>query len=128
VLKELGIGFVPFSPLGRGFLTGQVKPDSVSKGDFRAVMSRFNGEAGAHNYALVEALQALAEEKACTSAQLAIAWVLHQDADFVPIPGTKRIERLEENLAAAEIALSAADIARIEAAFPKGAVKGARYG
>jgi aryl-alcohol dehydrogenase-like predicted oxidoreductase len=128
VLKELGIGFVPFSPLGRGFLTGTVIPGTIPDGDYRAVMSRFSGEAGAHNYALVEALQALAAEKGCTSGQLAIAWVLHQGADFVPIPGTRRLERLEENIGAAEIDLSAADIARIEAAFPKDAVQGARYG
>jgi aryl-alcohol dehydrogenase-like predicted oxidoreductase len=127
-LKELGIGFVPFSPLGRGFLTGAVKPDTIGKGDFRAAMSRFKGEAGAHNYALVEALQSLAADKGCTSGQLAIAWVLHQGADFVPIPGTRRIERLEENIGAADLVLSPADIARIEAAFPKGAVQGARYG
>ena len=127
-LKELGIGFVPFSPLGRGFLTGAVKPDSVGKGDFRAAMSRFKGEAGAHNFALVEALQSLAADKGCTSAQLALAWVLHQGADFVPIPGTRRIERLDENVGAADVVLNAADIARIEAAFPKDAVQGARYG
>ena len=127
-LKELGIGFVPFSPLGRGFLTGTVKPDSIAKGDFRAPMPRFSGETGAHNYALVEALQALAAEKGCTAGQLAIAWVLHQGANFVPIPGTRKIERLEENIGAAKIELSAADIARIEAAFPKDAVQGPRYG
>ena len=127
-LIELGIGFVPFSPLGRGFLTGEVKPGSVPENDFRAGMSRFKGEAGAHNFALVEALQVLAAEKGCTSGQLAIAWVLHQGADFVPIPGTRRLERLDENIGATEIDLSAADIARIEAAFPKDAVQGARYG
>ncbi len=127
-LKELGIGFVPFSPLGRGFLTGDVKPDSVPKEDFRAAMSRFGGEAGAHNYALVEALRGLAAEKGSTAGQLAIAWVLHQGADFVPIPGTRQLERLEENIGAAEIELSTADLARIEAAFPKDAVQGPRYG
>jgi aryl-alcohol dehydrogenase-like predicted oxidoreductase len=127
-LRELGIGFVPFSPLGRGFLTGAVKPGSIAKGDFRANMPRFSGETGSHNYALVEALQALAAEKGCTAGQLAIAWVLHQGADFVPIPGTRKIERLEENIGAAEIELSAADFARIEAAFPKDAAQGARYG
>ena len=127
-IKELGIGFVPFSPLGRGFLTGTVKPDSLGKGDFRATMSRFKGEAGAHNYALVAALLALAEEKGCTAGQLAIAWVLHRDADFAPIPGTRSLTRLEENIAATEIELSVADIAKIEAAFPKDAVQGPRYG
>ena len=128
VLKELGIGFVPFSPLGRGFLTGAIKPDNMDKGDYRARLPRFKGAAGAHNYALVAALQALAAEKGCTSGQLAIAWVLHQDADFVPIPGTRKLERLEENIGAAEIALSAADIAQIETAIPKDAVQGSRYG
>ena len=91
-------------------------------------MPRFSGETGAHNYALVEALQALAAEKGCTAGQLAIAWVLHQDANFVPIPGTRKLERLEENIGATEIVLSAADVARIEAAFPKDAVQGPRYG
>jgi aryl-alcohol dehydrogenase-like predicted oxidoreductase len=127
-LRELGIGFVPFSPLGRGFLTGDIKPGAIPEGDFRAAMPRFSGEAGAHNFALVQALQELAGEKGCTSGQLAIAWVLHQGDDFVPIPGTRKLERLEENIGAAEIALSAADLARIEAAFPKGAVQGPRYG
>lgn len=126
-LRELGIGLVPFSPLGRGFLTATVKPDSVPEGDFRAGMARFKGEAGAQNYRLVQALEALAKEKGTTPAQLAIAWVLHQGEDFVPIPGTKRLERLEENLAAAEIELTPADIAAIESAFPKEAVVGGRY-
>lgn len=127
-LAELGIGFVPFSPLGRGFLTGSVAPDSIPEGDFRANMSRFKGEAGASNYRLVEALTALAAQKGTTPAQLALAWVLRQGANFVPIPGTRRVERLEENIAAADIELTAADLAAIEAAFPKGAVQGPRYG
>jgi aryl-alcohol dehydrogenase-like predicted oxidoreductase len=126
-LRELGIGLVPFSPLGRGFLTGSVKPDTVAEGDFRHGMPRFSGETGAHNYRLVEALQALAAQKGCTAAQLALAWVLHQGDDMVPIPGTRRLERLEENIAAADIALSSADFAAIEEAFPKGAVQGGRY-
>jgi aryl-alcohol dehydrogenase-like predicted oxidoreductase len=126
-LRELGIGLVPFSPLGRGFLTGSVKPDTVAEGDFRHTMPRFSGEAGAHNFRLVEALQALAAQKGCTAAQLALAWVLHQGDDMVPIPGTRRIERLEENIAAADIALTESDFAAIEAAFPKDAVIGGRY-
>lgn len=127
VLRELGIGLVPFSPLGRGFLTGGVKPGSVSQGDFRATMPRFNGAAADHNYRLVAALEALAARKGVTPGQLAIAWVLHQGPDIVPIPGTRRLDRLEENVAAAEIVLDEADIAAIEAAFPKDAVAGARY-
>lgn len=126
-LRELGIGLVPYSPLGRGFLTGTVQPDSVPHGDFRHDMPRFSGEAAAHNFALVQALQALATEKHCTAAQLALAWVMHQGTDVVPIPGTRRLERLEENLGAAAIALSADDLARIEQAFPKDAVVGGRY-
>ncbi|MFA7585382.1 MAG: aldo/keto reductase [Novosphingobium sp.] len=126
-LRELGIGFVPYSPLGRGFLTGTVQPDSVPEGDFRHDMPRFSGEAAARNYRLVDALRAIAEEKGCTAGQLAIAWVLHQGEDIVPIPGTRRLERLEENLAAADILLSEADLAAIEAAFPAEAVMGGRY-
>ena len=128
VLKELGIGLVPFSPLGRGFLTGNVRPDSVPKGDFRATMPRFTGAAAAHNYALVQALEGLAGAKGATLGQIALAWVLHQDPGFVPIPGTRRSERIAENIAAAEIELSPADLAAIEAAIPVGAVQGGRYG
>lgn len=126
-LKELGIGFVPFSPLGRGFLTGGVKPDSLPETDWRAKMARFNGENGARNFALVEALQALAAKTGHTSGQLAIAWVLHQGKDFVPIPGTRRLDRLEENLGAADIVLSAEDLAAIDAAFPQAEIAGGRY-
>ncbi len=126
-LKELGIGFVPFSPLGRGFLTGGVKPDSLPETDWRAKMARFNGENGARNFALVEALQALAAKTGHTSGQLAIAWVLHQGKDFVPIPGTRRLDRLEENLGAVGIVLSAEDLAAIDAAFPQAEIAGGRY-
>ena len=126
-LAELGIGFVPFSPLGRGFLTGGVKPGSLAEGDWRANMARFKGDAHARNMALVEALEKLAAEKGCTSGQLAIAWVLHRGADFVPIPGTRKRERLEENIAAAEIVLSPDEMAAIESTFPAEAVVGGRY-
>lgn len=126
-LRELGIGFVPYSPLGRGFLTGAVKPDSLPEDDWRAKMLRFGGENGAKNYALVEALLALAARTGHSAGQLAIAWVLHQGADFVPIPGTRRLDRLEENIAAAGIALSPADLAAIEAAVPPAEVAGGRY-
>jgi len=126
-LRELGIGFVPFSPLGRGFLTGTVKPGSLPEGDFRAGMMRFTGDNAANNYALVEALLALAADKGCTAGQLALAWVLHQGSDIAPIPGTRKVERLDENIAAADIALSPEDIAAIEQALPAAQVLGGRY-
>jgi len=127
-LKELGIGLVPFSPLGRGFLTGSVRPGTVPEGDFRANMARFVGGAAEHNYALVQGLEAVAVRKGASAGQIALAWVLHQDPGFVPIPGTRRIERVEENIAAADIVLSAQDLRDIEAAVPVGAVQGGRYG
>jgi len=126
-LRELGIGFVPFSPLGRGFLTGGVKPGSLREDDWRTRLARFGGEAAAQNYRLVEALQALGARKGYTSAQLALAWVLHQGEDLVPIPGTRQLARLEENIAAADIVLDAADLAAIEAAVPQSEVVGGRY-
>jgi aryl-alcohol dehydrogenase-like predicted oxidoreductase len=126
-LREFGISLVPFSPLGRGFLTGGIKPDSLPEDDWRAKMARFGGQKGATNYALVQALQALAAKKGHTAGQLAIAWVLHQGADFVPIPGTRRLERMVENSAAADIDLTAEDLAEIDAAFPQEQVAGGRY-
>lgn len=126
-LRELGIGFVPFSPLGRGFLTGQIRPDEMSGDDWRANMPRFKGEAAQKNFRLVEALQAMAQRKGVTAAQLALAWVLHQGEDIVPIPGTRRIERLEENIAATAIELTPQDIAAIEQAVPADEVVGGRY-
>lgn len=125
--RELGIGLVPYSPLGRGFLTGGVKPGTIAEGDWRAKLVRFSGEAGDANYRLVEALQGLAAEKGCTSAQLALAWVMHQGQDVVPIPGTRRLERLDENIAGAQLALTGADLSAIEAAFPAEAVVGGPY-
>lgn len=127
VLKELDIGFVPFSPLGRGFLTGEVKPGTLDDSDWRAKMVRFQGDNAAKNYALVQALQALAARTGHSAAQLAIAWVLHQGADYVPIPGTRSLARLEENIAAADIVLSAEDLAAIERAVPQMEVAGGRY-
>jgi aryl-alcohol dehydrogenase-like predicted oxidoreductase len=126
-LRELGIGFVPFSPLGRGFLTGTVKPGSLPENDWRAKMSRFAGENGMKNYTLVEALQLLAAKTGHSSSQLAIAWVLYQGEDFVPIPGTRKLDRLEENIAAADIVLSAEDLAAIDRAFPEAKIAGGRY-
>lgn len=125
--RELGIGIVPYSPLGRGFLTGGVKPGSIAEGDWRAKLVRFSGEAGEANYRLVEALCDVAAGKGCTPAQLALAWVMHQGEDVVPIPGTRRLERLDENIAGAALQLSAQDIAAIEAAFPAEAVVGGPY-
>jgi len=127
VCRELGIGFVPFSPLGRGFLAGGVRNASFSDNDIRRTLPRFQGEALSKNLGLVETLTALAREKGCTPAQLALAWLLHQGADIVPIPGTTKIERLEENVASAELTLTPDDLAGIEAAVPESAVEGERY-
>jgi aryl-alcohol dehydrogenase-like predicted oxidoreductase len=126
-IRELGIGLVPFSPLGRGFLTGAVKPGELVSSDLRTTMPRFQADAAANNARLVDALALVAREKNCTPAQLALAWVLHQGEDLVPIPGTRRIDRLEENVAATQIALSADDLATIEAALPASEVIGERY-
>jgi len=124
--KELGIGFVPYSPLGRGFLAGGFK-GQPNDADFRRFMPRFQGEALAKNLGLVETLTALAAEKGRTPAQLALAWLLSRSDHIAPIPGTTKIARLEENVAAADIALSADDLVAIEAAVPETAVEGARY-
>lgn len=125
-LRELGIGLVPYSPLGRGFLTGALKSD-LADNDFRRNLPRFQGEALAKNLSLVEALTEIAAEKGATPAQLALAWILHQGSDIAPIPGTTKIARLEENLGAVDLALSADDLARIAAAVPETAVEGERY-
>jgi aryl-alcohol dehydrogenase-like predicted oxidoreductase len=126
-LREMGIGLVPFSPLGRGFLTGSLKPGEVPQDDWRAAMPRFKGEAAETNYALVEALHALASRTGHSAGQLALAWVMAQGDDVSPIPGTRKLERLEENAGAATIELSADDLAAIESAFPSDAVVGGRY-
>lgn len=125
-LRELGIGLVPYSPLGRGFLTGALKSD-LADNDFRRNLPRFQGEALAKNLSLVEALTQIAAEKGATPAQLALAWILHQGEHIAPIPGTTKIARLEENLGAVDLALSAEDLARIAAAVPETAVEGERY-
>jgi len=128
VLRELGIGFVPFSPLGRGFLTGALTdPTAFGERDMRQTMPRFQGEAFGQNLSLVETLKALAASKGHTAGQLALAWLLHQGDDVAPIPGTTKIHRLEENAAAADVRLSAEDLAQIEAAIPESAVAGERY-
>lgn len=126
--EELGIGFVPYSPLGRGFLSGEIRSiDDLAPDDFRRSNPRFSGENFRRNLDLVEAVKAIAADKGVTAAQLALAWVLAQGPHLVPIPGTRRIRTLEENAAATEIALTPEDLARIEAVFPKGAASGHRY-
>ena len=132
VLRELGIGLVPYSPLGRGILTGAVTKESLESGDSRSsgYFPRFQGEALDTNLALVERVKELAGSKGCTPGQLALAWVLAQQSDEVavaPIPGTKRVRYLEENVAAADVELTADDLAALEHAVPVGAVAGDRY-
>ena len=126
--RELGIGFVAYSPLGRGFLTGQIKsPDDFAPDDFRRVSPRFQGENFQKNLELVGKLEEMAREKGCKPSQLALAWVLAQGGDIVPIPGTKRRTYLEENAAANAIPLSEADLERINAILPPEAFAGERY-
>ena len=126
--RELGIGFVPYSPLGRGFLTGQIKRfEDFAPDDIRRTTPRFQGENFQRNLDLVSRLQQMAHDKGCTASQLALAWVLTQGEDIVPIPGTKRIKYLEENLRAMEIRLTDADLAQIESISPRGAAAGPRY-
>jgi aryl-alcohol dehydrogenase-like predicted oxidoreductase len=125
---ELGIGFVPYSPLGRGFLSGEIKSiEDLAEGDFRRTNPRFMGENFQKNIDLVHAVAAIAADKGVTAAQLALAWVLAQGETLVPIPGTRRIRTLEENAEAVDLVLTADDMARIEAVFPKGAASGHRY-
>ncbi len=127
-LRELGIGFVPYSPLGRGFLTGQIKtPDNLAADDTRRNHPRFQGEAFQRNLDLVREINTMASDKGCTPAQLALAWVLAQGKDIVPIPGTKRRTYLEDNLGALDVELNAADLTRIDKALPPGAASGTRY-
>lgn len=128
VLRELGIGLVPYSPLGRGFLTGAItSTDSLAVDDLRRFNPRFQGAAFDANLALVAQVRALAEAKAVTAGQLALAWVLAQGEDVVPIPGTKRIPYLEENIGSAVVRLAAQDLAALDAAIPASAVVGDRY-
>lgn len=126
--RELGIGFVPYSPLGRGFLTGTIRsPEDFDADDFRRHNPRFQGDNFARNLALVDAVNAIAQDKGCTPSQLALAWVLARDPHIVPIPGTRRRRNLEENIAALDVSLDAGEMSRIEAAFPLDAAAGERY-
>jgi aryl-alcohol dehydrogenase-like predicted oxidoreductase len=122
------VGFVPFSPLGRGFLTGQIKRfEDFADDDQRRTHPRFQGENFARNLELVRRIQELATRRGCTAGQLALGWVLAQGQDIIPIPGTRRIRNLDENLGSLDVALTAADLAAIEAAFPTDSVAGERY-
>jgi aryl-alcohol dehydrogenase-like predicted oxidoreductase len=127
-LRELGIGLVAYSPLGRGFLTGQLKgPDDFADDDYRRSSPRFQGENFAKNLELVERIKEIAAQKGVAAGQLALAWVLAQGDDIVPIPGTKRRKYLEENIAAGAVTFSTAELAAISEALPMGTAVGARY-
>jgi len=126
--RELGIGFVAYSPLGRGFLTGRYRSiDDLPEDDYRRDSPRFQGDNFRRNLALVERVGEIAARKGVTPAQLALAWVLHRGDDLVPIPGTKHVEYLEQNVAAAAIELAEEDLDRIEAIAPRGVAEGDRY-
>jgi aryl-alcohol dehydrogenase-like predicted oxidoreductase len=127
-LEELGIGFVPYSPLGKGFLTGKIDENAkFDSTDFRSTLPRFTPEALKANQAMVDLLSKIARQKNATPAQIALAWLLAQKPWIAPIPGTTKLARLEENIGAAEVALSAADLAEIESAASNITVEGARY-
>jgi aryl-alcohol dehydrogenase-like predicted oxidoreductase len=126
--RALGIGFVPYSPLGRGFLTGQIKrPEDLAEDDFRRHSPRFQPENFQRNLDLVARVQALARAKGCSPAQLALAWVLTQGEDIVPIPGTRRVRNLEDNLGALSVTLTKDELDAIDEAMPRGAAAGERY-
>jgi aryl-alcohol dehydrogenase-like predicted oxidoreductase len=126
--RELGVGFVAYSPLGRGFLTGTIRsPEDFDADDFRRTNPRFTGANFAKNLELVDKVRAIAADKGCTPAQLALAWVMSRDPHIVPIPGTRRRRTLDENLDAAQLQLSSADLAAIDAVFPPDAAAGPRY-
>ena len=128
VCREMGIGFVAYSPLGRGFLTGQIKSyDDLASDDYRRNSPRFQGENFGKNLELVSRIEQIAAERGCTAAQLALAWVLAQGEEIVPIPGTKRRKYLEENVAALEVEITPEDLTRIDEVAPKGVAAGTRY-
>jgi len=127
-VRELGIGFVPYAPLGRGFLTGAIKsPEDFEPDDYRRTSPRFQGENFTRNLELAQKVQQMAANKGISAGQLALAWVLAQGEDLVPIPGTKRLKYLQENLGALDVVLTADDLAQINQAFPLGAAVGHRY-
>jgi aryl-alcohol dehydrogenase-like predicted oxidoreductase len=127
-IRELGIGLVPYAPLGRGFLSGRFNsPDDFDEGDFRRHNPRFQGENFHKNLELVEKVKQIAHEKGVAASQLALAWVMAQGDNVVPIPGTTNVKNLEQNVAAADISLSDEDLARLDAVAPKGAAAGDRY-
>ncbi|WP_054940191.1 aldo/keto reductase [Paenibacillus ihuae] len=128
LLKELGIGFVPYSPLGRGFLTGQIKSfEDLPEDDYRRYYPRFQGNNFDKNLKVVALIEQLAIQKGCKTSQLALAWLLAQGSNVVPIPGTKRLDRVQENLGALQITLSPDELARIEEISPKGIASGGRF-
>jgi aryl-alcohol dehydrogenase-like predicted oxidoreductase len=127
-VRELGIGFVAYSPLGRGFLSGQIRsPEDLPENDFRRANPRFTGENFTRNLDTVDRVNEIAAEKGCTGSQLALAWVLAQGDDIVPIPGTKRLAYLEENLAAVDVTLTPDDLRRIDEVAPRDSIVGDRY-
>ena len=126
--EELGISFVAYSPLGRGFLTGAFKSTAeIPEGDYRRVNPRFVEESFAHNYTLVQKLEEMAKAKNCTTPQLALAWVMAQKDFIIPIPGTKRIKYLEDNIGAATVELSTVDLEKLNEYAPRNFTKGPRY-
>lgn len=128
VLKELGVGLVPYSPLGRGFLTGQIKKfEDLPEDDYRRYYPRFQGENFAKNVEVVTLIERMAAQKGCTPAQLSLAWLLAQGEQIVPIPGTKRLDRMQENIGALQMKLTAEDLSEIERISPKGVAAGSRF-
>ena len=126
--EELGIGLVPYSPLGKGFLTGAMSRDTkIGEGDFRALLPRFTPEAMEKNQALIDLLKRIASEKSATPAQIALAWLMAQKPWIVPIPGTTKLHRLEENLGAVDVGLTVADLTEIQTAAAAIAIEGERY-
>jgi aryl-alcohol dehydrogenase-like predicted oxidoreductase len=127
-LEELGIGFVPYSPLGKGFLTGKIdEKTTFDSSDFRNIVPRFTPEARKANQAMIDLLRKIAERKKATPAQIALAWLLAQKPWIVPIPGTRKLERLDENIGAVAVELTSDDLHEIESASSKITVQGARY-
>lgn len=127
-IRELGIGYVAYSPLGRGFLTGQIKsPDDFADDDFRKFHPRFQGKNFEKNIELVQEVEEIAKDKGCTTAQLALAWVLAQGEDIVPIPGTRHVRYLDENIGALDVKLSVEELRRLDEVLPPGAASGQRY-